>query len=177
MGPLEIVVIAGLALWTLASLGYGFGNARARVAERWNRAFRMCATWRLFSTDDRVAHAGVPELHYRDCRAGEPPPPWTIVDEARWAWHAGLWMPERRLAKRVYFLIRELAAAPAPACPLAADESPRPPARALAEFLRRRFPPTAGTRREFRLVVRPRFDDPAVETLRVFDDAPDEPRR
>lgn len=170
MGVIEITVIAILALWTLASVGYCSRNPRWHLLTRWNRQFCACSSWRLFGADDRAAPSGVVELDYRDHRASDESAPWMTVKDSCWSWHAFLWMPDRRLANRVYYLIRELAA-----CvkrPPTADHPLPLPARMIANYSCRRTPLRAGERREFRLVVRHRPETSDPETLYTFSIGP-----
>ncbi len=173
MGLLESTVIAAFAFWTLGSLGYCCRNRRWRVFARWNRQFRVFTSWRVFNADDSAVDSGVLELDYRDRGGSGEEAPWTVVRDACWSWHAFMWMPERRVANRVYYLIRELAAG-LPGAGLPAGNAAVPaPARIIGDYLGRTYPPTSGGIREFRLVVRHRLKHPSAETIYSFSIGPD----
>lgn len=167
----ERIVVGVLTLWTVVSVGYCFRPLRSRLFPRWNRQFHTWTTWRLFGTDDRAVLSGVLELDYRDLGPDGSPGPWTTVEATCWSWHAFLWLPERRLANRVYHLIRELAAA----IERARTTSPAllPQARLIGAYLRRRHPIASGKIRELRLVIRHQVQGPSEKTLCSFSLEPD----
>lgn len=167
MSPLEYIVVGFLTLWTIISLGYCFRSVRGRLFTRWNRRFHTWTSWRLFGVDDRTVPSGVLALDYRDCDPLGMTGAWTTVEDACWSWHSFLWMPKRRLTNRIYYLVRELAAATEHRPPLPA------PARRIGRYLARQHPARAGTIREFRLVVRDRAEGLPEETIYAFNLKPD----
>lgn len=167
MGLLDSTVIAALAFWTLGSLCYVCRSRRWRVFARWNRLFRAWTSWRVFNANDSAVNSGVLELDYRDRGESGEEVPWTCVRDACWSWHAFFWMPERRVANRIYYLIRELAAG-LPGAGQPAGNSVPAPARIIGEYLCRIHPPPSGGVREFRLVVRHRPEHSSPATIYSF---------
>ncbi len=171
MSILEGTAIAVLALWTLASVACCFRGLREHAAMRWNRRVRACSSWRLFSSGNSEVQPGVLGLDYRDRSLAGAAAAWNPAPDSSWAWHAFLWLPERRLTSRVYYLIRELHAEFERSGP--GEWARSAPARLLAHYLTRRQPVPPGHVREFRLVVRQRSGRESVDTIGTFVAGPD----
>jgi hypothetical protein len=165
----ESLLIALLGIWTLASAAYASGW-RWRALRRWNAQFRFLASWRVFGAKGTPG-LGRLELDQRVCSAGGETGPWTTVRDTCWAWHAFLCFPQRRVAHRLFHLIREMAEElerrPG-------ENHPEPTAvQRVAWYLGRVAPLRPDQVRELRLIVRHLPGPTSTQVLQTFRVGPD----